>query len=55
MTTNRYMVMIKNLITGKTSPDGYFGYRLYKDAKARAEAWNSIPNTEAWVVDTKNK
>lgn len=55
LATNRYIVKIKNLTTGKTSLDGYYGYTNRKQAQTRADAFNSIPNTEAWVVDTKKE
>lgn len=54
-TTNRYVVMIKIQTTGQTGYDGYYGYTSRKEAEARAEKWNAIPDTEAWVVDTKAK
>lgn len=47
--------MIKNQTTGQTGYDGYYGYTSRKEAEARAEKWNAIPNTEAWVVDTKKQ
>lgn len=55
LAVNRYSVIITRVSTGQSTPDCYYGYKTRKEAEARAEAWNKIPDTIARVEDNKIK
>lgn len=52
LATNRYAVKITK--DGKTSFDGYYGYKTRKDAEIRAKLWESI-GFKVEIIDSKKE
>lgn len=50
--TNRYAVKITK--DGKTSWDGYYGYKTRKEAEIRAGLWEKI-GFKAEIIDSKKE